>query len=46
VARDILGQVTVAPLISHRFALEEAADAYRMLDERPDEAVQAVFTYV
>ena len=34
------------PLISHRFRLEEAAEGYRLLDERPDEAVQVIFSYV
>lgn len=32
-------------LISHRFSFEEAAEAYRLLDENPGEALQVVLTY-
>jgi threonine dehydrogenase-like Zn-dependent dehydrogenase len=32
-------------LISHRFPFANAPEAYRMLDEGPDEAVQVVFEY-
>jgi 2-desacetyl-2-hydroxyethyl bacteriochlorophyllide A dehydrogenase len=32
-------------LITHRLPLHQAADAYRLLDERPGEAVQIVFEY-
>lgn len=35
----------LAPLITHRFALEEAPKAYALLDENPDEAMQVVLTY-
>ena len=45
-ARDLVSNLTLTPLISHRFPLEQARDAYRLLDERPDEAVQVLFTYV
>lgn len=31
--------------ITHQFALDEAASAYRMLDERPQETLQVLFTY-
>ena len=31
--------------ISHRLPLESAAEAYRLLDESPDEVLQIVFTY-
>lgn len=31
--------------ITHRFSLERAPEAYRLLDERPGEALQAVFHY-
>jgi 2-desacetyl-2-hydroxyethyl bacteriochlorophyllide A dehydrogenase len=41
-----LHELAWQPLISHRFRLEEAAKAYRLLDERPEEAVQVVFSYV
>lgn len=32
-------------LVSHRFPFEEAPEAYRLLDERPGEVLQAVLTY-
>jgi 2-desacetyl-2-hydroxyethyl bacteriochlorophyllide A dehydrogenase len=32
-------------LITHRFPIEQAAEAYRLLDERPGETLQIVFTY-
>jgi 2-desacetyl-2-hydroxyethyl bacteriochlorophyllide A dehydrogenase len=32
-------------LISHRFPITQAAEAYRLLDERPGEALQVVFVY-
>lgn len=32
-------------VITHRFSLDRAADAYRLLDQHPDEAVQVVFDY-
>ena len=32
-------------LITHRLPLDRAAEAYRLLDERPGEAVQIVFDY-
>jgi 2-desacetyl-2-hydroxyethyl bacteriochlorophyllide A dehydrogenase len=31
--------------ITHRFPLEQAAEAYRLLDQRPGEAIQVVFDY-
>lgn len=40
-----LDAVDVAPLVTHRFPAERAAEAYELLDERPDEAVQVLFTY-
>jgi alcohol dehydrogenase len=32
-------------LITHRLPITQAAEVYRLLDERPDEAVQVIFTY-
>ncbi len=32
-------------LLTHRFPVEEAPEAYRLLAERPDEAIGAVLTY-
>lgn len=31
--------------ITHRFPIKSAADAYRLLDERPQETVQVIFNY-
>lgn len=41
----LLGQVRPAHLITHRFPLAEAAQAYRLLDQRPEEAIQVILTY-
>ncbi len=32
-------------LVTHRFPVEEAADAYRLLDESPGDALQVLLTY-
>jgi 2-desacetyl-2-hydroxyethyl bacteriochlorophyllide A dehydrogenase len=41
----LLGRLDLGDLISHRIPFERAPEAYRLLDERPGEAVQVVFTY-
>ena len=45
VAWDMLKALPVARLITHRFAFAQAAEAYRLLDERAEEAIQVIFTY-
>lgn len=45
VAAQLLSNLTLAPLISHRFPLDRAAEAYALLDHHPEEVVQVVFTY-
>jgi alcohol dehydrogenase len=45
VARDILKEVDVTELITHRVPIERAPEAYELLDERPQEAVQVLLTY-
>jgi 2-desacetyl-2-hydroxyethyl bacteriochlorophyllide A dehydrogenase len=45
-ARDLLARLQTLPMVTHRFALTDAAGAYRLLAERPEEAVQVLFTYV
>jgi 2-desacetyl-2-hydroxyethyl bacteriochlorophyllide A dehydrogenase len=45
VACDLLPNLALQPLISHRFVLERAAEAYRLVDEHPEETVQVVLTY-
>jgi 2-desacetyl-2-hydroxyethyl bacteriochlorophyllide A dehydrogenase len=46
VAWKALGQVKPEKWITHRFALEDAADAYRLLDENPQETIQVIFNYL
>jgi threonine dehydrogenase-like Zn-dependent dehydrogenase len=45
VACELMTQIELSPLISHRLELDQAAEAYRLVDERPDETVQVVLTY-
>jgi threonine dehydrogenase-like Zn-dependent dehydrogenase len=44
-AWEKLTQIEPAHLITHRFHLHQAADAYRLLDQQPAEAVQIIFDY-
>ena len=41
----LLGRLDLRELISHRFPFHRAPEAYPLLDERPGQAVQVVFTY-
>jgi 2-desacetyl-2-hydroxyethyl bacteriochlorophyllide A dehydrogenase len=45
VARDLLAELELKSLISHRFPIARAADAYALLDGHPEETVQVVLTY-
>ena len=45
VAWWMLEQVRPARLITHRFPLAQAAQAYAMLDQHPEEAIQVILTY-
>ncbi len=45
VAWNMLRQVQPSSLITHRFPIEEAAEAYRIIEEHPDEAIQVLLTY-
>jgi 2-desacetyl-2-hydroxyethyl bacteriochlorophyllide A dehydrogenase len=38
-------RVQVEPLVSHTFPVERAADAFRLLDERPEETVQVLLDF-
>lgn len=40
-----LAETDVDRLVTHRVPIERAAEAYELLDSRPDEAVQVLFTY-
>jgi 2-desacetyl-2-hydroxyethyl bacteriochlorophyllide A dehydrogenase len=41
----LLGRLKLGELISHRIPFGEAPQAYTMLDERPEVALQVIFTY-
>ncbi|MBV9171808.1 MAG: zinc-binding alcohol dehydrogenase [Chloroflexi bacterium] len=45
VARDLLAELELEPLITHRLPLERAGEAYRLVDQRPEDTVQVVLTY-
>ena len=41
----LLERLDCSPLVTHRLPIERAGDAYRLLDERPEEAVGVLLTY-
>jgi 2-desacetyl-2-hydroxyethyl bacteriochlorophyllide A dehydrogenase len=45
VAWDALARIQPERWITHRFPISQAAEAYRLLDERPHETIQVIFTY-
>jgi threonine dehydrogenase-like Zn-dependent dehydrogenase len=45
VAWENIQRIQPARLISHRFPQEQAAEAYRLLDEKPEETLQLILTY-
>jgi 2-desacetyl-2-hydroxyethyl bacteriochlorophyllide A dehydrogenase len=44
VAWDAIQRIRPEQWITHRFPLRQAAEAYRLLDENPQEAIQVIFT--
>jgi threonine dehydrogenase-like Zn-dependent dehydrogenase len=44
-ALSLLDELQPERLISHRLPIAEAAGAYRLLAEQPEQALQLVFTY-
>lgn len=44
-ALDLLPSLGPQRLVTHRFPVERAAEAYALLDEKPREALQVVLTY-
>jgi 2-desacetyl-2-hydroxyethyl bacteriochlorophyllide A dehydrogenase len=45
VAWENLKRVKPARLITHRFPIQKAGEAYQLLDENPEDTIQVVFTY-
>jgi threonine dehydrogenase-like Zn-dependent dehydrogenase len=43
--RDVLPELCLTDLITHRIPLEQAAEAYALVDDHPDETVQVILTY-
>jgi 2-desacetyl-2-hydroxyethyl bacteriochlorophyllide A dehydrogenase len=43
--RDVLPELCLTDLITHRIPLEQVAEAYALVDEHPDETVQVILTY-
>jgi alcohol dehydrogenase len=41
----MISRVGTAQLITHRFPIDKAEDAYRLLDQNPGDAIQVVFSY-
>jgi 2-desacetyl-2-hydroxyethyl bacteriochlorophyllide A dehydrogenase len=44
-ALALLEELVLGPLISHRIPFERAAEAYELVDQRPEETVQVILTY-
>jgi 2-desacetyl-2-hydroxyethyl bacteriochlorophyllide A dehydrogenase len=44
-ARDLLAELPLAKLITHRVPFRHAAAAYQLVDERPGETAQVILTY-
>jgi hypothetical protein len=45
VALDAALRLPASDLVSHRFPIERAGEAYRLLDERPEDCLQVLLTY-
>ncbi|HSD83096.1 MAG TPA: zinc-binding dehydrogenase [Anaerolineae bacterium] len=45
VAWSMLRRVPVCDLLTHTFSLSEAAQAYALLDQHPEQALQVIFNY-
>ena len=44
-ALDMLQRLQPLRLVTHRFPVERAGEAYALLDQRPDKAIQIILTY-
>ncbi|UCD82352.1 MAG: zinc-binding alcohol dehydrogenase [Desulfobacterales bacterium] len=45
VALDMIRQLNPARFVTHKFDVQQAAEAYELLDKRPQEAIQVLLTY-
>ncbi len=45
VARDLLAELDLEPLITQRIPFAQAAEAYALVDARPDETIQVLLSY-
>jgi 2-desacetyl-2-hydroxyethyl bacteriochlorophyllide A dehydrogenase len=45
IARALLDELVLAPLITHRIPFGRAAEAYDIVDQHPEETVQVILTY-
>ena len=45
VAWDMIRRINPARLITHRYEIQRAREAYELLDKKPHEAVQVIITY-
>ena len=45
VALDMIRQLNPARFVTHRFDVQQARQAYDLLDKRPQEAMQVILTY-
>ena len=44
-ACDLLAHLELDALITHRFSIQQAAEAYALVDQHPDQTVQVILTY-
>jgi len=44
-ACNLLPQLELTALISHRFPVEHAAEAFALVDQHPEQTVQVLLTY-
>jgi len=45
ISLSLLGELLLGPLITHRIPFARAAEAYELVDQRPEETVQVILTY-
>lgn len=45
-AMDLVRKIQPSKFITHRFPLQDAAEAYRLIDREPQNSIQVVFDYV